>query len=244
MSVLEALLTALSFARVFASSLALSVGVSPAWAAPAPMTVPDTMAQRMQACTACHGTEGMATNQGYSPRIAGKPAGYLYQQLVNFRERRRSNATMTYLVEHMSDDYLREIAQYFSSLDLPYPPPQTTRAPAPILAHGEALVRQGDPARGIPACVECHGAAMTGREPAMPGLLGLPRDYLLGQFGAWKTGNRRSLPSDCMGNIAQRLTPDDIRALATWLSSQPVPANSRAAASSNAPLPQACGGVQ
>ena len=83
--------------------------------------VPDTIAQRVQACTLCHGKEGRATNEGYFPRIAGKPAGYLYNQLINFREGRRSNATMTYLVEHLSDAYLLEIAGYFSALDLPHP---------------------------------------------------------------------------------------------------------------------------
>ena len=47
---------------------------------------PDEMAPRMAACMTCHGAEGRATNQGYFPRIAGKPAGYLYNQLVNFRD--------------------------------------------------------------------------------------------------------------------------------------------------------------
>ena len=47
------------------------------------------MAERVRACTACHGKEGRATSDGYYPRIAGKPAGYLYNQLVNFRDGRR-----------------------------------------------------------------------------------------------------------------------------------------------------------
>ena len=55
----------------------------PLAAQPAP--VENTMAQRMQACSVCHGKEGRATNAGYFPRIAGKPAGYLYNQLLNFR---------------------------------------------------------------------------------------------------------------------------------------------------------------
>ena len=46
--------------------------------APPVRTVPDTIAERVRTCTACHGKEGRATNQGYFPRIAGKPAGYLY----------------------------------------------------------------------------------------------------------------------------------------------------------------------
>jgi cytochrome c553 len=33
---------------------------------------------------------------------------------------------------------------------------------------------QGDPARRIPACVQCHGDALMGVAPSIPGLLGLP----------------------------------------------------------------------
>ena len=201
----------------------------------------DTMAQRMQACVVCHGKEGRATNQGYFPRIAGKPAGYLYNQLVNFREGRRQNATMAYLVDHMSDAYLHDIAQHFATLDLPYPPPQTTGAPPAVLARGEQLVRHGDAQRGIQACSQCHGAAMTGVNPAMPGLLGLPRDYLLAQFGAWRSGLRRAAAPDCMGDIAKRLSGEDVTAAAVWLSSQPVTGGPAAADALPAKLPLACG---
>lgn len=198
--------------------LLVGAALGPAFAA----TPPDTIAQRMKACVACHGEEGRATNQGFFPRIAGKPAGYLFNQLVNFRDGKRQNATMAYLVDRMSDAYLREIAEYFAALDLPSPPPQTTQAPAATLARGEQLVRQGDAGRGIPACASCHGAAMTGVAPAMPGLLGLPRDYILAQFGAWRTGVRRAAAPDCMGEIARRLSAQDVSAMAVWLSSQPV----------------------
>lgn len=204
-------------------------------------TPPDAMAQRMKACVACHGQEGRATNQGYFPRIAGKPAGYLYNQLVNFRDGQRQNATMAYLVDHMSDAYLREIAEYFAALDLPYPPPQTTGAPAATLARGEQLVRHGDAARGIPACASCHGAAMTGVAPSMPGLLGLPRDYILAQFGAWRSGLRRAAAPDCMGEIARRLSAQDVGAMATWLSAQPVAHGAAAAGSLPQKPAQECG---
>ena len=183
---------------------------------------PNTMGERMKACASCHGQEGRASNSGYLPRIAGKPAGYLYNQLINFRDGRRQNATMAYLLDHMSDPYLKEIANHFASLDLPYSPAQTTKAPAETLARGEQLVRQGDATRGIPACASCHGAAMTGVVPAMPGLIGLPHDYLLGQLGAWRAGLRRASSPDCMWEITRRLSPQDVVAVASWLSSQPV----------------------
>lgn len=207
---------------------------------PAPR-VPDTIAQRVVACTPCHGREGRATSHGYFPRIAGKPEGYLYNQLVNFREGRRSNEAMAYLVAHLSNDYLREMAAHFAALDLPYPPPQSTGAPAAVLARGGELVRKGDAARRIPSCASCHGEALAGAQPAIPGLLGLSHDYILGQFAFWKGGQRRAPAPDCMAEIVARMDADDLRATATWLAAQPVPAGAKPAAKAALPLPLDCG---
>jgi cytochrome c553 len=150
---------------------------------------------------------------------------------------------MNYLVENLSDDYLREIASYFSQLDLPYPPPQTTGAPAALLKHGETLALHGDPARELPACAQCHGSALTGVAPSIPGLLGLPRDYLNAQLGAWKQGQRHAAAPDCMAQIADKLSPEDVSALSTWLSSQAVTDNARPAPALEHRLPIPCGDV-
>src|SRR3954464_7420997 len=85
--------------------------------------IPDTLEQRVVACAACHGKqgEGLKANE-YYPRIAGKPAGYLYNQLVNFRDRRRHSPVMNYMVAYLSDEYLREIAQYYANLPPTFPP--------------------------------------------------------------------------------------------------------------------------
>ena len=233
------------FARCLTALAAACLSQAAVAAGPSapPILVPDTLAQRVQACATCHGKEGRSTEHGFYPRIAGKPAGYLYNQLDNFRAGRRSNSTMTYFVEQMSDDYLREIAGHFASLELPYAPPQTIGAPPAELALGEAMVRRGDPARGIPACVQCHGAAMTGVLPAVPGLVGLARGYLVEQFGAWRNGQRKALAPDCMAKIATTLAPQDIAAVVTWLSSQPVSGPPAPADALVRPLPMACGSV-
>ena len=228
-----------------AGLLAVALLAGPATAADPsapPHAVPDTMAQRVLACTPCHGREGRATRDGYFPRIAGKPAGYLHEQLRHFRDGRRRNATMAALVAPLSDAYLGEIAAHFASLELPYPPPQPATAPAAVLARGERLVRQGDGA-ARPACAACHGERLTGVAPAIPGLLGLPRDYLVGQLGAWQNGQRAARAPDCMHRIAQQLGADDVAALASWLAAQPVPADSRPATTLPAPLPLDCGSV-
>ncbi len=207
------------------------------------LAAPDDMAPRVQACTLCHGKEGRATQEGYFPRIAGKPAGYLANQLLNFRDGRRSYAPMAHLVQHLTDDYLHEMAEYFSALDLPYAPPPAPLAAAAALERGRLLVQQGDAARRIPACVQCHGPSLTGVKPAIPGLLGLPRDYLNSQLGAWATGQRRAQAPDCMADLARRLTTADVGAVSAWLASQPVPGRGQPAARLSAAMPARCGGV-
>lgn len=209
----------------------------------APSVDPDTMAQRMLPCAACHGEQGRASSDGYYPRIAGKPAGYLYRQLLNFREGRRLHAQMSYLLERQSDAYLREMAEYFAGLSLPYPPAAPPAVDAAMLRRGLRLVREGDADRSIPSCQACHGERLTGVAPDVPGLLGLPYDYLMSQFGAWQQGNRRAVAPDCMAEIAHRLRPEEVTASAAWLASQSMPADTRPAAGFTRPLPMRCGSV-
>ena len=199
---------------------------SPAQAAP----FEDSIAQRTLACIACHGPQGRAAPDGYYPRLAGKPAGYLYNQLLNFRDGRRHYALMTQLLDPLTDAYLMEIAQYFSQLDVPYLPPLPSTASAALLARGQRLVLQGEPERQVPACVQCHGQAMTGVNPNIPGLLGLPRDYLNAQLGAWKSNRRGAHAPDCMRAVVERLTVEDINAVGSWLAAQPLPDSTKPAA--------------
>ena len=99
-----------------------------------------------------------------------------------------------------------------------------------MLAHGELLVRQGDAAREIPACVKCHGSTLTGMVPAVPGLLGLRPTYISAQLGAWRYGTRTATEPDCMQIVAAHLTEDDVKAVAAYLSSPAGACRSRAGA--------------
>jgi cytochrome c553 len=216
----------------------LWLAVAAARAAPA---FEDTMAQRVLACTGCHGKDGRAAGDGYYPRIAGKPAGYLFRQLRAFRDGQRRYALMGNLLAPLDDAYLREIASHFATLELPYAAPPPSRADAATLRHGQVLAQQGDAARSIPACQACHGTALTGLGADVPGLLGLPVDYLNAQLGAWRTGTRHTDAPDCMAQIAQRLSPQDVNALAHWLAAQPVPA--QPATEAPGPAPMRCGSM-
>jgi cytochrome c553 len=219
--------------------LAACLLATPAFAAERPAVLPDTMAQRVLACTSCHAKKDV--NDQYFPRISGKPAGYLYNQLINFRDGRRQYPLMTYMVEHLSDDYMREIAAHFAAQHLPAPPAQPSDASAAVLERGRMLVMQGDPSIKVPACIACHGQQLTGVAPAIPGLLGLPRDYVNAQLGAWRGKTRRAHAPDCMGEIANRLTLPDVAAISSWLGLQPVAPGAVPATSIARPLPLDCG---
>ena len=205
-----------------------------AFAAPPPAVFKDDIAQRVLACTSCHGPQGRAAPDGYYPRLAGKPAGYLYNQLVNFRDGKRHYGLMTQLLAPLTDAYLMEIAQHFASMQVPYPAPRPPSADAAQLARGKQLVMGGEAARGIPACVQCHGSAMTGVAPNVPGLLSLPRDYLNAQLGAWKTGQRQAQAPDCMHAVVKRLSDADINAASSYLAALALPADTTPARSAPA----------
>lgn len=101
---------------------------------------PDTMAARVLACAACHGAQGQGTNDDYFPRLAGKPVGYLYNQLVAFRDGRRQYPPMNYLLQFMPDAYLHAIAAYFGGERPPFPDLPPPVVSGTILEHGHILV--------------------------------------------------------------------------------------------------------
>lgn len=201
----------------------------------------DSMEARVQGCVTCHGQQGQGTNNDYFPRIAGKPAGYLHNQLRAFHDGSRRYAPMNYLVAYLTDDYLKEIAEYFASLRPPFSAPTPSTLPPDLLDRGRTLVNNGDGNRQIPACVACHGARLTGMEPGIPGLVGLRPNYIAAQLTRWRTGERKANAPDCMHRIATRLTDPDIRAVAGWLGSLEAPQDHAPDARNTVRMPIACG---
>ena len=202
---------------------------------------PDTIEARMLACAVCHGPQGQGTNNDYFPRLAGKPAGYLLNQLIAFRDGRRRYPPMNYLLEYLPEAYLRQMADYLAALRPPPPPPPAAEVSPALLTRGRALVTEGDPGHGVPACARCHGPAFTGMEPAIPGLVGLHASYISAQLGAFRYGTRTAAAPDCMQIIAAALTENVVSAVAAWLASLPIPLDPSPVARGTLSMPLPCG---
>lgn len=203
----------------------------------------DSLTERLAACNACHGAKGEGRNGSeYYPHLAGKPAGYLLRQLRAFRDGGRNYPQMGWLMRNMDDAYLQRIADHFAAM----PPRARVPGAAPkavdprLAARAQPLIDNGDAARGIPACADCHGDDLAGLEPAIPALVGLPEEYLVAQLGGWRTGVRKAQAPDCMATIAQALEPAEIRAIAHWLSAQEHTQARRPASAGSIVPPRAC----
>ena len=232
--------------RTILRLLVAALTTAPATALSQEATVPafrqlDSIEARVQGCVTCHGHNGQGAGNGIFPRIAAKPAGYLYNQLIAFRDGSRQYAPMNYLVAYLPDRYLHEMADYFASQRPPFPPREAVNVEAAILARGQALVTNGDASKAIPACVACHGSGLTGMNPGIPGLVGLRASYITAQLTRWRVNERHATEPDCMRRIASRLSDADVTAAAAWLAAQDPPRDPSPESSNLVRMPFACG---
>ncbi|MGF6495110.1 cytochrome c553 [Luteibacter sp. 621] len=203
--------------------------------------VPDTLEQRIAACASCHGPHGEGGHNAFNPRLAGKPAGYLLRQMQDFQKGLRHYEIMENMVAPLDEPYMREIAAYFAGQQVPYERHPTPAMSPAAMARGEQLVTKGDAAKGVPACMACHGPNLTGVQPDIPGLVGLPYDYVSAQLGSWRTNTRSTTAPDCMATVVSRLTDADISAVSAWLASRPVPPDAHAEPAGSVKPPLRCG---
>ena len=233
--------TLVRFAMATCATISLA---AQAQSVPSDNTIPafkelDSIDARLQGCVTCHGRHGEGTVT--FPRIAGKPSGYLYNQLAAFRDGTRRYTPMNYLVAYMPDSYLREIADHFADERPPFAPPQAATVTDAVIQRGRSLVTGGDAHLGVPACMACHGVALTGTQPGIPGLVGLRGNYIVSQLTRWRVGERHAIEPDCMKHVASRLTDSDMTAVAAWLSQQDTPKNPAPRSAPVERLPLACG---
>src|SRR6202161_387716 len=120
----------------------------------------ETGATKAVVCQACHGANGNSANPEW-PSLAGIGADYIAEQLKNFKDGKRPNPVMMPNAMSLSDNDSANLASYGDSLTN-----TGLEADPSYWQAGQKLYRAGDPTRGIPACMACHGPTWRGNEPA------------------------------------------------------------------------------
>jgi cytochrome c553 len=167
------------------------------------------------ACQRCHGAKGTGKPSEGAPRLAGQPRFYLEKQLQDFAAGTRRSEKMLPVARALSEEQRAAVAAYFASLiSVPYPDPPYAN-PA-LVQRGGVLSAIGDEQGKVRACEICHADAGVGIAPSFPYIAGQYADYTERQLRAWKEGSRRNDPLDVMAEIAERLSDEEIRALALY----------------------------
>ncbi len=165
---------------------------------------------KVAVCTACHGADGNSVNPIW-PNLAGQGAEYTYQQLSAFKSKARNNAIMWPIANSLSNKDMWEIADYYSKM------PIKISSVEKVNISGEKLYRGGNPEKGIPACMSCHGPNGAGNSPAKyPALRGQHAMYTASQLNNYKNGIRKH---NMMNSISAMLSDTDISNLSDYISS-------------------------
>jgi cytochrome c553 len=164
------------------------------------------------ACAVCHAFDGTSDTTGAFPRIDGQFASYLEQQMRDFASSERMNAIMSPIAKALSADDIADVAEYYANRSTQFLPLAT--ADAAIVKKGQQLAQEGDAAKGILGCNNCHGPDGQGMPP-MPYLAGQYAHYIAFTLQMWKGGFRKNSP-DLMGPIAKQLDDQEIAAVAAY----------------------------
>jgi cytochrome c553 len=178
-------------------------------------------AAKAAACAACHGPTGTSPLPDY-PNLAGQNAEYIAEQLAFFKAGVRANPVMQPMAALLSPADAADVAAYFASQT-----PTGREADPSLVALGQKLYRSGDAARGIPACLACHGPDGRGNAPAKwPALRAQYASYAYAQLKAYAANARYGAkigdvaPPDraaMMQTISARLSDDEMKALASYV---------------------------
>lgn len=208
-----------AYARCLALALVLASASVPVRADAAPDPERGRLLAEAGRCPECHGREGGSEAAdgaaNTAPRLDGQRLDYMIKEFHDFREGRRHSDAMD-IIARDDDAEVLDILRYYAGAQW--------RTPAPALAAGPRaprLYEEGDAARAIAACAECHGAGAegsAGRRSPVPRLAGQDPGYLQRQLRDWRAGARRNSVENVMNRETAALTDAEIDELAQYLS--------------------------
>ena len=157
-----------------------------------------------EVCAACHGPAGNSTVPLY-PSLAAQTARYIYLQLKDFNEGRRTDSLMTPIAKTLTRDDMFNVAAYFSAQELR---PMDFKADPERVAKGATRAAET-------LCTMCHGTGFRGQNE-IPRVAGQQHDYIVKQLHAFREGKRTNDAGN-MTSVAKTLSDQDIEDLAQYL---------------------------
>lgn len=161
---------------------------------------------KSQACAACHGADGNSPS-GQFPNLAGQTWRYIYVQLKDYKEGRRSDPVMTAMAAPLSRQDMIDIGNYFAAQKAK---PSTFKA-------DEAKVKLGRAKADENLCSMCHLGGFAGQNE-IPRVAGQQYDYIVKQMRDFKARTRTNDAGN-MTSVAQSLSEADIENLAHYITS-------------------------
>lgn len=212
-------------ASIIAALTALAVGLSAhAQNAPRPTTGQDNaLGKQIAACAGCHGAQGEGNVSTGFPAIAGQSPAYLAHQLRAYADGSRNNAVMGPIAKGLTPQDIDAVSSYYASLPPSASRPAAQPASEDVMKRGRVLATIGDDRIGVQNCANCHGPGGIGGPPIYPYLASQIGSYLVASLQEWKSGARKTDPSQQMNLISKRLSDRDIAAVAAYFSAQPAP---------------------
>lgn len=173
----------------------------------APVHAQDAEAGKKKAetCVACHGPNGNSTN-GMYPTLAGQTSRYLYLQLRDFKEGRRSDPQMNPMAANLSREDMFDLAEYFSK-----------EKPAGLSGFkpDDKRVAAGQKIASDALCTMCHLGGMKGQNE-IPRVAGQQPDYVIKQLKDFRAKTRTNDAGN-MTSVSRNLSDEDIQNLAHYM---------------------------
>jgi len=186
-------------AAALVASLVLPLPPAPAFAQGPPAKPPQA-----EICDACHGPDGYAVIPG-NPSLAGQSWRYIYIELKDFSEGRRTDPVMSPISKVLSRDEMIALGNWYAA-----------QKPAVNQFKADSVkVDAGRKVADAVLCAMCHGGGFVGQNE-VPRVAGQNPEYIRKQLHDFKA-KRRTNDAGNMTSVAHTLSDDDIENLSHYI---------------------------
>ena len=164
----------------------------------------ETGRKKAQYCSGCHGPDGNSELTDY-PILAGQSWRYIYIELRDFKEGRRSDPQMSPMAATLSQEDMIALGNFFAA-----------QKPAPIKFQADgAKVEAGRKTSDAVLCPMCHLGGFVGQNE-IPRVAGQYPQYVKKQLQDFKA-RRRTNDASNMTSVAATLSDTDIENLSQYI---------------------------